>query len=78
MHIYIVTVEDMSMLGMMGSSPTTVEREPFSTLANAKKFAEKDYGKKIKWEKCAKNTWTSGDLLYVMYYIRKVTVDRRL
>jgi hypothetical protein len=47
-------------------------------LANAKKFAEKDYGKKIKWEKCAKNTWTSGDLLHVMYYIKKVTVDERL
>lgn len=78
MFIYIVEVEDMSTLGMMGSSPTTVEREPFSTLANAKKYAEKNYGKKITWEKCAKNTWSSGDLLHVMYYIRKVAVDRRL
>jgi nitrous oxide reductase accessory protein NosL len=50
MFIYQLTVEDMSTLGAMGSSPTTTEVKPFSTLAKAKAYAEKDYGKKITWE----------------------------
>jgi hypothetical protein len=75
MFIYQLTVEDMSTLGAMGSSPTTTEVKPFSTLAKAKAYAEKDYGKKITWEKYTKNSWTSGDLRYVMYYIRKITVE---
>ena len=75
MKVYKLTVEDMSTLGAMGSNPTIAETKLFSTLAKAKKYAEENYGKKITWEHYTKNSWTSGDLMYVMYYIRKVAVE---
>ena len=42
-------------------------------LRTAKKLAEEDFGEKIKWEKCD-GYYTSGDLRYVMYTIRKEKV----
>lgn len=82
--IYTLISEDLSHLGgMMGSDYTTKSiMGNFSGIEKAKKAAEKDYGKSIKWAK--KNSPTvngipidetcSGDLNYIMYHIRKMIV----
>jgi hypothetical protein len=75
MEVYELTIEDMSTLGAMGSSPTVTETKLFANLENAQAYAEKDYGKPITWEHYTKRGWTSGDLMYVMYYIRIRTVN---
>lgn len=60
--------------GPMGSEYTTTNwRKLFETEEAAKKYAEKNYGRKIKWVKSGKHT-RSPDLSYVMYHIKEVKV----
>lgn len=75
MKVYELEIEDLSTLGAMGSSSTVVYTKLFSTLKKAKKHAQKQRNKKITWKKYKKNHWTSGDLTYVAYNIRRVEVE---
>jgi hypothetical protein len=71
--------EDLTHLGgSMGTEYTTENyTKHFSTDDKAKKHAEKEYGSEIKWErkKEKKVSWCSGDLGYVMYHIKEITLD---
>jgi len=73
--MYELINENLSGLGgPMGTESTTeCSMGHYNELENAKKAAEKDYGKKIKWEKTKKG-FRSPDLVYVMYHIRKVVI----
>jgi hypothetical protein len=71
--IYKLRSENLSGLGQMGSSSSTNWEKYFSKVSLAKKFAEKDYRREIKWKKSG-NRHTSGDLRYVMYDIEPVKV----
>lgn len=73
--MYVLKSENLSHLGgPMGSEYTTTNwRKFYKKSKNAKLFAEKDFGKKIKWIK-KKEGWRSPDLLYVMYHINKVKI----
>ncbi len=71
MILYELTIEDMTTLGHMGSSPTVKERKMFLDPNKAREYAEADYEKAIKWTALKKGAWSSGDLSYVMYTIRQ-------
>jgi len=75
--MYEVESENLSSLGgPMGTEHTTTNwRKYFLDLINAKSFCEKDYGKKIEWKRKGHNGACSGDLLYVMYNIRKIKIE---
>jgi len=75
MNIYELSVEDLTSLGHMGSSSTLVETRLYDSLEKAQAYAEADYGKEIKWSNYTKNSWTSGDLMFVEYIIRIKTVE---
>lgn len=83
MEIYQLTslLEDLSRIGgRMGTEYTTINyTKPFSSLDKAQEYADNEYfahrGQKIEWTKINKNIWSSGDLLYVMYEIRKIKID---
>ena len=75
MKLYELTIEDMTTLGHMGSSPTVKERKMFLDPNDARAYAEADYEKDIKWTALRKGAWTSGDLSYVMYSIRARSVE---
>ena len=74
MMVYRLLVEDMSTLGAMGSSPTTKSRNLYTTPEKAKAAAVEDYGSEIKWTRMRKDSWTSGDLRYVMYSVSGIEV----
>jgi len=73
--VYEVVSENLTNLGgRMGTEYTYDNwRKHFSDVDKAKEFAEKDYGKKIKWNKTEKG-FRSDDLLYVMYYVNKLDI----
>jgi len=75
MKCYELVSENLTHLGgPMGSEYTTTNfRKYFNDSKKAKLFAEKDFGKKIKWLKTGKG-WTSGDLSWVMYYINEIKI----
>lgn len=75
LEIYKLTSENLTNLGgPMGSEYTFSNWEKyFTSIESAKKYAEKDYGDKIKW-KGGKRKPSSGDLRYVMYEIEKLNV----
>jgi hypothetical protein len=75
MILYELVIEDMTTVGRMGSSSTVRERKMFLDPNAAREYAEKDYENSIKWTAIRKGTWTSGDLMWVMYYIRSMTVE---
>ena len=75
MILYELTIEDMTTLGHMGSSPTVKERKMFLEPNDACAYAEADYEKDIKWTTTGRGNWTSGDLSYVMYTIRARDVE---
>ena len=75
MTLYELTIEDMTTLGHMGSSPTVKERKMFLDPNDARAYAEADYEKDIKWTALRKGSWTSGDLRYVMYSIHAREVN---
>lgn len=73
--VYEVVSKNLTNLGgRMGTEYTYNNwRKHFSDVDKAKEFAEKDYGKKIKWNK-TENGFRSDDLLYVMYYVNKLDI----
>jgi len=75
MILYELTIEDMTTLGHMGSSPTVKERKMFLYPEGARTYAEADYEKDIKWTALRPGAWTSGDLMHVMYSIRARIVE---
>ncbi len=75
MMLYELVIEDMTTVGRMGSSSTVRERKMFLDPNDAREYAEKDYEAKIKWTPVSKGTWTSGDLMWVIYYIRVRVVE---
>lgn len=80
--MYQLISEDLTHLGgPMGSEYTTTNyRKFFNKLSIAKAFAEIEYQKvskkrkRIKWSK-THGEWCSGDLLHVMYTIKKIKVE---
>lgn len=70
MVLYELVVEDMSLNGHMGSGSTVRERKMFIDPNDARDYAEKDYENDIKWTKVRNSTWSSGNLVWVMYYIQ--------
>ena len=61
--------------GRMGTETTSTNfRLYFTTKNKAKKRAEKDYGKKIRWFKDGEAI-TSGDLLHVEYDISEIKIE---
>ena len=75
MILYELVIEDMTTVGRMGSSSTVRERKMFLDPNDAREYAEKDYEASIKWTPVKKGTWCSGDLMWVMYYIRSIIVE---
>ena len=70
MLMYSLTSEDLTgLVSMEHQNVKTNWRKYFSTSAAAKRYAEKDYGKPIKWR-----GYSSGDLMHVMYTVEKVDV----
>ncbi len=76
MTVYELSKEDMTTLGHMGTSPTTEWEKLYSTLEAAEIAGLADYKKygKFRWTKMRDGRWSSGDLLHVMYDIRKIEV----
>ena len=80
-NIFKLVSTDMTHLGgPMGSEYTTTNFvKYFSSVDNAKKHAEKDFGDQrtepIEWKKKNKSGFTSGDLRYVMYDIESVVLE---
>lgn len=72
MEVFKLRSEDLTNVGgRMGTGFTTTHwSKLFSTVTKAKKYAEKDYGKSLKWTKIEKGFQTE-DLGYVMYHITK-------
>ena len=61
--------------GRMGTERTwTNFRKHFNSAANAKRHAERDYGKPIKWTKTNRG-WRSPDLLHVMYHVKPLKTE---
>lgn len=62
---------NLSQLGNpMGSELTMLNfMRRFNTLKEAKRSAEKDYGKPIEWKLESPGCWTSGDLGFVCYEV---------
>lgn len=61
--------------GPMGTDMVTENfSRLYSSAEKAKKAAEKDYGKKIEWNRYGFEGYNSPDLLHVMYEIRKLTI----
>lgn len=73
--IYELVVEDLTTLGHMGSSSTVKQRKLFKDPQKAKAYAEELYGEAIKWTGYHGDSWTSGDLRYVMYNVYGKTVE---
>lgn len=78
MYIYVVQGFDHRGLGMQGARTPELFSKEFMSLEGAKAHAEAHYAKessdrKFKWSKSG-NAWTSGDLGWVGYTIRKVAV----
>jgi hypothetical protein len=79
--------EDMTHLGGPMGSDYTKENwhKLFKSLGSAKACAERDYNKQIKgltkgyrklcWKEDGYGGWTTGDLLFVMYTIKRVSVS---
>ncbi len=74
MIVYELTIEDMTTLGHMGSRPTTIFCNLYSSLGVAQAHAKIHYQKDIKWTKRPSGTWSSGDLRHVMYSIRLIEI----
>ena len=72
---YELVSENLTNLGGMMGTESTYDnwRKPFTNVKDAKKYAEKDYGKKINWRKSGTD-FCSGDLSYVMYHIKELKV----
>ena len=75
MKLYELIIEDMTTVGRMGSSSTVRERKMFLDPNDAREYAEADYEQSIKWHATAKGSWSSGDLMWVMYNIRVRIVE---
>ena len=75
MTLYELIIEDMTTLGAMGTSPTVTERKLFLEPQGAREYAEADYKDDIKWAATSQGSWTSGDLRYVMYSIKRVEAE---
>ena len=74
MMVYRLLVEDMTTLGAMGSSPTTISRDLYSTSEKARAAAAEHYDNEIAWTRIRTNYWSSGDLRYVMYSVTGIEV----
>jgi len=74
MTVYQLLIENMTTLGHMGSSPTTISRNLYSSLGTAQAHAKLNYQKDIIWTKLGAMSWSSGDLIHVMYTIRAIEV----
>lgn len=72
MKFYVLENQDLTNLGgPMGTEQVATRwLRYFRTASAAKKAAEKDFKKTIKWKKAGKDKFTSGDLLHTMYHIR--------
>lgn len=81
MFIYQLISENLSGLGSPMGTECTWENfsKPFSTMDKAKAYAQKDYNKScpkevLEWHKETYGERT-GDLGFVMYYIKKIKVE---
>ncbi len=79
--LYSLHADDMCNVGgpMHSASSKEMWVKYFTTIEFAKEYAEKDYGKKIKWVKGKSDgyyLWSSGDLLHISYDIIKVKVEK--
>lgn len=78
-QVFALTETNMQNAGApMGMASTSVDSVTYFSKAEfAKAAAEKDYAKSgrapFKWRK-DKNGWTSGDLAFVMYDVKPITV----
>jgi len=63
--------------GPMGTETTSINfRKFFKHKENAVKFAQEDYSHgTIKWRECGREKYTSGDLGFVMYVIKKIETE---
>ena len=75
MKLYELIIEDMTTVGRMGSSSTVKERKMFLDPNVAREYAEADYNESIKWHATGKGSWSSGDLMWVMYNIQLRIVE---
>lgn len=75
-EIFRLRVDDLTGLG--GSMGSEAVREKyskyFSSAHEAKRYAEKDYGKQISWIK-DRDRIHSGDLRYIMYIITQLKIE---
>jgi len=74
--MYCLIAENLSNLGnSMETEYVSINfTKYFLELKNAKEYAEKDYGKGIKWE-TVKDEVRSPDLGFVLYRIRKIFIE---
>jgi hypothetical protein len=75
-YVYELVSENLTGLGgPMGTENITDNwRKTFSTLDKAKKYAEKDYGKPLSWNR-KNGRVESDDLGYVDYIINRVKIE---
>ena len=77
-NVFELTSENLTNLGgPMGSEYTYDNwRKHFNTIEKAKAYAEKDYGKTLKWiEENGDNICRTEDLNYVMYHIKQLKIN---
>ncbi|MCK9267223.1 MAG: hypothetical protein M0P14_00715 [Alkaliphilus sp.] len=74
--MYTMFSEDLTNVGgpMHSAGSTLRWVKNFESLESAKKFAEKEYGNKIKWVK-NHGEWYSGDLGWVDYLIHPIKFE---
>jgi len=77
MIVYKLRSENLTNLGGRMGTEYTFDNwsKLFNNIADAKKHAEKDYGKPIEWKENSNGNVSSGDLSYVMYIIEPTKVE---
>lgn len=75
-EIFELKSENLTNVGNAMGSAYSYENwhKPFKKIEDAKDFAEKDYGKPLEWI-TEDYGFRTKDLSYVMYYIKKITVE---
>jgi hypothetical protein len=74
--MYELVSENLTGLGgPMGTEHVSINfRKHFMLIDKARKFAEEDYGKRIKWKSYGKEL-RSPDLGYVLYRIKPIKIE---
>jgi hypothetical protein len=75
--VYFLTSTNMVGAGghQLNASTPVNWMKCYQSAASAKRVAEHDYGKRIEWHKRDNGGFSSGDMLYVMYEIKKIKVN---